>query len=272
MLSFCSCRHSTLCGLLLIILIMVGCSAQPTTTPQAAPTIASIFGTLPTIRPVATLDSNSTNDSIPQPTPNATAIMQATISALGEDKLVVVPVYTDALSSGWSITHSFQTTIDLKSQDYVEQGHFAIKAQPNLTVSTLYFTLDKTTTRYLARNRVQALRFYISGGNDSLEKDALTIAIIGSNTYPYWVENDTSVQIEGRVTDSGPVFSETRLSFLGVNKSIPPKTYVKITVWLNELIYDPIYSYVTGFYFKTEKSATSTFYIDDVSLLLKPNP
>jgi hypothetical protein len=230
-----------------------------------------MFGAQPTVRPVATLASDSADGAIPQPTPNATAIAQATITALGENKLVVVPIYNDTLSAGWSIQHSFQTTIDLRSQEYIDQGRFAIKAQPQLTTGTLYFTLDKSATKILLRNKVQALRFYISGGSDQLDKDAITVAIVGSNTYPYWIENDKSVKIDGRVTDSEPVFSQTRLSFLGINKSIPPKTYIKVTVWLNDLIYDPLYTYVTGFYFKTDKASAPTFYIDEVSLLMQPN-
>jgi hypothetical protein len=264
-------RHASWLGLLLITLLITGCGEQPASPPQAAPTISAMFGAQPTIRPVATRSSGSTDSSIPQPSPNATAIAQATITALGEDKLVVVPIYSDALSVGWSLKNSFQTTIDLRSQDHIDQGRFAIKVQPQLSTGTLYFTLDKTATKYFARNKVQALRFYISGGNEPLDKDAITVAIIGSNAHPYWVENDTSVQIDGRVTDNQPVFSETRLSFLGINKSIPPKTYIKVTVWLNDLIYDPTYSYVTGFYLKTDKTSAPTFYIDDVSLLMQPN-
>jgi hypothetical protein len=258
-------------GLLLIALILIGCGEQSNTPPQVVPTISSMFGTQPTIRPVPTLDSSTDNSTVPQPLPNATAIAQATITALGEDKLLSVPIYSDTLSASWSIKNSFQTTIDLKSQDYINQGHFAIKVQPQMATGTLYFTLDKTVTKYILRNRVQALRFYVSGGKDYLDKDAITVAIIGSNAHPYWIENDTSVKIDGRVTDNQPVFSETRLSFLGIHKSIPPKTYVKVTVWLNDLIYDPIYTYVTGFYVKTDKISAPTFYIDDVSLLMQPN-
>jgi hypothetical protein len=229
-----------------------------------------MFGTQPTIRPVATLASVNDN-TIPQPTANPTTIAQATITALGEDKLIVVPVYNDALSAGWSLTNSVQTTINVKDQEYVDQGRFAIKAQPQLTTSILYFTLDKTVTKYLLRNKVQALRFYLSGGDYALDKDSMTVAVIGSNAYPYWVKNDTSVKIDGRVTNDQPVFSETRLYYLGINKSIPPKTYVKVTLWLNDRIYDPPYTYVTGFYIKTDKTAAPTFFIDNVSLLLQPN-
>jgi hypothetical protein len=255
---------------LLLAISLAGCSEQPIKPPQAAPTISSMFGSQPTIKPQPTR-SGTENSSLPPSSANQTAIAQATITALGEDNLVAVPIYDDALSANWSIENSFQTTVDLKNQEYIGQGRFSIKAQPQLTTGVLYFTLGKTTTKYFLRNKVQALRFYISGGEEPIDKNAITVAIIGSNDHPYWVKDDTSVKIEGRVTDSQPVFSETRLSFLGINKAIPPKTYIKVTVWLNELIYDPLYTYVTGFYFKTDKASAPTFYIDNVSLLMQPN-
>jgi hypothetical protein len=263
-------RRASSMGLLLVALL-VSCGEQSEVPPQAPPTISSMFGMQPTIRPVATFTDASNDSSFPQPTANPTDVAQATITALGENKLVVVPVYDDALSADWSLTNSFQTTIDLQDRSYVALGHFAIKAQPKLTTGTVYFTLDKTAAKGIFRRKVQALRFYISGGENSIDKNAMTVAIVGSNVYPYWVKNDTSVKIYGRVTDGQPVFSETRLSFLGINKSVPPKTYVKVTVWLNDLIYDPLYTYVTGFYFKTDKTSMPTFYIDDVSLLMQPD-
>jgi len=263
-------RRAASVGLLLVALL-VSCGMQPQVPPHATPTMSSMFGTQPTIRPVATFTDASNDSSFPQPTANPTNVAQATITALGENKLVVVPVYDDALSVGWSLTNSFQTIINLEDRSHVASGHFAIKAQPKFNTGTVYFTLDKTVVKGISRHKVQALRFYISGGDNPIDKDAMTVAIVGSNVYPYWVKDDTSVKIYGRVTDGQPVFSETRLSFLGINKSVPPKTYVKVTVWLNDLIYDPLYTYVTGFYFKTDKISVPTFYIDDVSLLMQPD-
>jgi hypothetical protein len=161
--------------------------------------------------------------------------------------------------------------IDTSNQDFVNQGRFSLKAQPQFTLGILYFTLDKTTKRFFPRSKVQALQFYLSGGNYSIANDSMTVSVIGSNAHPYWVKNDTSVTIDGRVTNTQPVFSETRLYFLDINQTIPPKTYVKVTLWLDERIYDPNYTYVTGFYIKTDKISTPTFYIDNVSLLMQPN-
>ena len=254
--------------LLLSIFMMGSCGNQAESPPYAAPTISSIFEIQPTIKPIPTTEPEFGNANS-LPTTNPTTIAQATITALGENKLMAVPIYNDTLSDGWSLKNSSQVVIDVRNQDFIHQGRFALKAQPQINLGVLYFTLDETTKRYFSRSKVQALQFYLSGGDNSLDSDSMTVTIVGSNAHPYWVKNDTSVTVEGRVTDNHPLFSETRLYFLGINKSIPPKTYVKITVWLNDLIYDPAYTYVTGFYFKTEKTV-SKFYIDDVKLLMQP--
>jgi len=255
---------------LLLLAVLASCGDQSQAPPYVAPTIASMFGTVPAIGSVFPLAPTADN-AIPPPTANPTTIAQATITALGENKLIVVPVYNDVLSGSWSIKNSVQTIIDVQNQEYVDQGRFAIKAQPQSTSSILYFTLDKTIKKYLLRNKVQALRFYLSGGNYALSKESMVVAVIGSNIHPYWVKNDTSVRIEGRITNKQPVFSETRLFYLGINRAIPPKTYVKVILWLNDRIYDPPYTYVTGFYIKTDKVSAPTFYIDNVSLLIQPN-
>jgi hypothetical protein len=75
------------------------------------------------------------------------------------------------------------------------------------------------------------------------------VTVLGSNSYTYWVEDDISVK-----SIYEPVFSETRLYYLGVNRTIPPNTWVKVELWLDERIYDPDYRYVTGFYIKNEAS------------------
>lgn len=255
--------------LLLSIFMMGSCGNQTETPLHTAPTVSSLFELQPTIKPVATLDPNSEN-TISLPTTNPTIIAQATITALSENKLMAIPIYNDTLSDGWSLKNSSQIVIDVSNRDFVNQGRFSLKAQPQITPNVLYFTLDETTKRYFSRSKVQALQFYLSGGDNSLDKDSMTVTIVGSNAHPYWVKNDTSVKIDGRVTDNHPLFSETRLYFLGINKSIPPKTYIKITLWLNDLIYDPVYTYVTGFYFKTDKSVVPEFYIDDVKMLMLP--
>ncbi len=254
---------------------MVGCGQRPAVssdqlTPQAAPTLSSVFVKPPSPAPRPTREAVATI-AIPIPTTDATVVTQATNSAIAETELQVVPVYADALTAGWSVKQSFQMGVNVKDDEYIYKGDYALKAQPLVTTGVLYFTLDKTAKQTFLREQVQGLRFYLSGGDDLVDNEAITVAVIGSNAQPYWVNGDTSVKVEGRVTEEQPLFSETRLSFLGINTSIPPKTYAEVTVWLDDLIYDPPYTYVTGFYLKTDKEITPIFYVDQVSLLLLPD-
>lgn len=267
-------RRIVILFLLLLSLSIVACGQQrlgvsvDLSATQSAPTISSLFGEQ-IIQP--TRVATDVSSPIPITTPNPTVIAQATITAMDEKHLVVVPIYNDSLSSEWSIDNSFQSDIDIKNRAYVGNGKYSIKVKPMYTTGTLYFTLNKTVKTVFLRSRVQAVRFYLSGGPKTIDNDAIGVAVVGSNVKSYWVSGDISVQFDGRVTDGEPIFSETRLMYLGINKSIPPKTYVEVTVWLDSLLYDPPYKYLTGFYLKTDKQSVPTFYVDQVSLLLLPD-
>jgi hypothetical protein len=105
----------------------------------------------------------------------------------------------------------------------------------------------------------------LSSGADYISNTDLAVTVLGSNEYPYWVDGDNSVQNE-----ISPVFSETRLSFLDVNRSIPPDTWVQVDVPIHKLIYDPDYTYVVGFYIKNDEGFISEFFIDDIELFALP--
>lgn len=251
------------------MLTIVGCGRSDlvSVTPRPSPTLSALFNVA---TPVPTRGSEDLDEPIPITRPNATVIAQATIAALSDEALESIVVYDDTLQAGWSLEQSFQTDIDIRNRTYIDQGRYAIRAKPLYGTGTLYFTVDRTAKEPLLRSRVQGIRFYLSGGGEPINNDVLTVAVVGSDKYSYWVENDNSVQFEGRVTDDEPIFSETRLVFLGINQAIPPRTYVEVTVWLDSLVYDPTYRYVTGFYLKTDKESVPTFYVDAVSLLLLP--
>lgn len=257
------------CGCLCSMLIIVGCGRPDvvSVTPRPTPTLSSFFNVT---TPIPTHALADLDEPIPIIRPNATVIAQATITALDDRALETVVVYDDVLQPGWSLEQSFQTDIDVRNRTYVKKGRYAIRAKPLYTTGTLYFTVDRTAKEPFLRSRVQGIRFYLSGGGQPINNDVLTVAVVGSNAYPYWVEKDDSVEFEGRVTDNDPIFSETQLVFLGINQSIPSRTYVEVTVWLDSLIYDPTYQYVTGFYLKTDKEFVPTFYVDAVSVLLLP--
>jgi hypothetical protein len=110
---------------------------------------------------------------------------------------------------------------------------------------------------------VLGISFWLNSGADTLNTDALVVTVLGSNDYGYYLPNDKSV-----VTDAKNFFSETRLYYLGINRSIPPNTWVPIVLWLDSLPYDPPYKNVTGIYLKNDASFRQTFYVDQVELLL----
>lgn len=258
--------------MILVALTASGCGAPPGSlppqdTPAPAPTVSSIFSEPPTLPPAPTREPTT---ELILPTSNPTVAAQATVAALDVSQLQEVVIYDDQLSPDWSLDQSFQIGVSAQSRDFAYHGSYSLKAEPVATTGILYFTLKKTAEQTFRRSRVQALRFYLSGGSEPISNDALTVAVIGSNANPYWVKDDTSVKLEGRVTDNQPLFSETRLSFLGINTAIPPKTFAEVTVWLDSLLYDPTYTYVTGFYLKTDKESVPSFYVDQVSLLLAP--
>lgn len=51
---------------------------------------------------------------------------------------------------------------------------------------------------------------------------------------------------------------------------IPADTWVNVVVWLNKLEFDPPYQYVTGFYLKSDVDFRSTYYLDQVALIMAP--
>jgi hypothetical protein len=158
---------------------------------------------------------------------------------------------------------------NLKQTRYVDAGRYAIEASPKVTTGTLFFTVNKGSPAY-RRSDVRGVRIRLSGGDAAIANDALTVAVVGSNAQAYWVQEDNSVKIDGRVTQDLPLFPETRLYYLDINTAIPAKTWVDVVVWLDELQFEPDYTYVTGFYLKTERDVLPVFYVDQVQLLLDP--
>ncbi|MBE0695728.1 MAG: hypothetical protein IH586_02285, partial [Anaerolineaceae bacterium] len=172
-------------------------------------------------------------------------------------------VYDDSLNQNWRILDTAGMGFIEANGPYVFQGEKALEVTPKKDFGSLFFTVKPQNQETFPRQRVLGLSFWINGGENSIEIGDLAVAIVGSNDYSYYLPDDHSAY----VTSDSP-FSETRLYYLGFNRSIPPKTWVKVQVWLADLIYDPNYQYVTGFYIKNDKGFYKTFYVDDVSLTM----
>lgn len=235
-----------------------------TRTVVPPPTVAAIFQPLyPTPLP--------TPDAVPTPILLARTPDTVTQSRpRGMEDLIEVPLYSDQLAPGWTVQHSSNIVCDTEQQVNSYEGRRAIVCMPDGEDAKLFFTLDATTRTIIRRDRVVAISFFLSGGQDPIETDQLGVSMQGSNVYPYWVADDTSVRIKGRDTTRAdtPLFTETALSFLGVNRTIQPDEWAQAILWLDNQIYDPDYAYLTGFYLKTDQDLTQRFYIDQVNLLV----
>lgn len=260
---------------LLTALLMAGCTDRASTdTPaselsQPTPTVSAVFSPAPPIVVV----------QVPTPARNTAEASAARLDDTyarrdGQSRDVQVAevlVYDDALDDNWTLENSSMMSYNLQNMRYIDRGRYAIEAAPTTGIGMLYFTLRQDSRQVFRRDQVLGLRFRLTGGADFIENDALAVTVVGSNRQPYWVAGDNSVNLEGRVTDDEPVFSETRLYYLDINQPIPPDTWVDVVLWLDERIYDPDYTYVTGFYLKTEKDLLDRFYVDQVNLLLDPS-
>jgi hypothetical protein len=255
--------------LLGLTLIVSGCSsftgmAETNAEATISPTISPLFQASTGVTPLP---------FEPKPTPEAMPARAGVRLQEGgsERRLVEVPIYDEQLLPNWTLASSQAMNVDDQYVGFAENGSVSILAMPMQGASLLRFSVTPETSILYERDKIMAVSFQLSGGTSSVAPEDLAVAVLGSNDHPYWVAGDTSAQANGRVTNNeSPLFSETRLYYLGFNRTIPATTWVEVVVWLEDLIYDPDYDYVTGFYIKNDESYQQPFYIDRVSLLVSP--
>lgn len=254
---------------LLLCLALAACGAPESATtttrvPQPTPTIASVFGDPATHTPT-TLASTATPARTSTPAPRAipTRVVDGTIE--------VVSIYDEKLNPNWTLENTSGVKYELASTN-AQRGKLSLQARPAKGLAKLYFSVREQSRDTYERKRVLGLRFWLSGGENPIATTDLGVAIIGSNAYPYWAADDTSVKINATVTADAPLFSETRLYDLYINRDLPPNSWVEVVVWLDSLQFDPEYAYVTGFYIKNDELFLDPYYLDHVDLLLEPKP
>lgn len=174
-----------------------------------------------------------------------------------------VSLYKDQLDLNWSLSQSAGLTYDAQSTANVYTGTVSISVVPEQDFGILFFTVNENTAQPYLRNEVLGVRFRLNSGNDYLALEDMAVSILGSNVVPYWSQEDKSVES----TVGEYPFSETKLYFLGFNDSIPPNTWVDVEVWLDNLVFDPDYVYLTGFYIKHSEGYRTNYFIDDVALI-----
>lgn len=265
--------YSNSVGLIILLAVIVlGCNIStpkgestpisPTTNPIFA-TASPTMEATPTMTPTATISSSvaPTLSAEPTLTPTLATVVTPTV----QPTPTVVPsitLYDEALHPDWEVVQS-SMRYDLQSQLAAYKGVYSLSAQPTTDLRQLFFTVKETAQRPYLRRNIIGITFWLYSGDDYLSKNDLTMTILGSNQYPYWRPDDQSV-----TNLYTPIFSETRLEFLGVTNSIPPNTWIYITNWIDDRVFDPKYEYVVGFYLKNETGFLRTVLIDDVNIVL----
>lgn len=201
-------------------------------------------------------------------TPTAAPTKQAT-------EYVEVAVYGDKVDPNWTLEHSSNVAIDpfdtshwfsmLDDRLKLDSGAVSLAVTPLADFGTLFFTVGRDAGVTYDRQKVLGVSLWINSGSTILDTNDLVVAVVGSNDLSYWSADDYSV-----FPNSDNAFSETRLFYLGLNRAIPPDTWAQVIVWLDEREFDPLYSYVTGFYIKNDAGFNTTYYVDNISLLMLP--
>jgi hypothetical protein len=210
------------------------------------PTVASFFSQHETITPL--------------PLSPETYILA---TAITQTQIVSATVFDDHLNPNWSLQTAPGMQVDQANTTHAHSGNTSIAMTPYKDFSMLFFTVNHDTTVEYQRNQVIGISFWLNSGNSDVNSSDLAVAVMGSNTTPYWLANDNSATIDKKIN-----FSETRLYYLGLNRSIPAETWVHLIVYLDNLIYDPAYKYLTGFYFKNDAGFFQTVYLDDIDVLM----
>ncbi|MCB9135439.1 MAG: hypothetical protein H6636_08430 [Anaerolineales bacterium] len=243
----------------LIVGMLASCSFLPnetlgeTSQPLPTPTLHPFF-------------IDPTNNATPQLTQEEYTTFAPThppeANIISLPQVITTTIYDDELNKNWLYLNDPDVTANFASKTTVHDGQFALSLSPKKDFKTMYFVVREDTNEIFTQDQVISLNFWLNSGNDILDINDLAVTIVGSNEYPYWVEGDNSVYIEGQFP-----FSETRLVFLGLNHAIPPNTWVEIEVVINSLIYDPAYKYITGFYIKNDQGFYNTFYVDNIRMV-----
>jgi len=267
-----------LLGVLLSLTLAACSGGRATSTPQVAhfptPTFHGLFAekvdpgsteTDPQLTTTPTVASffQEHQTATPQPTKTATPTSPPSIQEFPLTGTYSQTLYADSFNPNWKLERDNRVAVNIRSRDVPRQGQYSISITPKERLRPVYIIVTQDSTEVYLRDQVLGFRFWINSGNDYLEPEDLSVTILGSNEYPYYVAGDNSV-----TSSYDPVFSETRLYFLGFSRSVPPYTWAEVIVWLDDLIYDPIYEYVVGLYLKNGENFIQSYYLDDIQVIL----
>ena len=254
----------------LLLLFISGCAnlnTEEDTNKTAMPTPT----THPFFSPKTKTPPPPTKTPLP-PTPPGIDTAIPPTPTLDLTGIEVITIYDDALDQDWAVAPSSGVVYQLQDERNAYTGRNSISFSPAKEGDSLLFRVRPDAARQFPRPDVLAISFWLYAEEDYIRFDDLNVTVLGSNDFPYWVRNDDSAN-----TDI-PTFSQTRRYGLGLNTPIPPKTWINILVFLDQLVYDPNfdeqpvedpeYEYLTGFSIDYVTGFWNTVYIDDVAVFL----
>jgi hypothetical protein len=248
--------------------ISCGINDEPTpSTSQPTPTIAAFFQEPPTATIYQPQPSPTARPTTVLPPTPMDAVQAAPTALVLGDQYTLLGIYDEQLNSDWTLKNSSNVRIDSGYKGYAYSGVTSLLANPQGAFSKLQFSVGLRAKDSYRRDKVAGISFWVSGKDQAIVSSDLAVTVVGSNDVPYWVTNDSSVTAPGQVPNDAPLFSETRLYFLGINRPIEPNTWAEVVLWLDDRP-DPNYTYVTGMYIKNDEQFQQKFYIDKVSLIL----
>ena len=268
-------RKRTVCSIILCIFLLVACvpaTAEPTTRPVGpTPTTHPLFEPRTLVPAFPTVDSELLT---PSPTSESTGPIVETVIPLSS-LVLTTTIFDEKLNSNWAVETSPDLTLNTDSPLAVHVGSSALTITGKPGNSLLFRVRTESHKRY-EREKALAVSFWLYGGENGLPLDDLVVQAFGSDTVYYWVRNDKSA-----ITDLN-TYSGTMLYGLGLNRDIPPDTWGKIEILLDELVYDPNfddelvelpeYTYFTGFSINFEEGFEGTIAVDEVNLLMWTDP
>ncbi|MFV9503989.1 MAG: hypothetical protein AB4911_05415 [Oscillochloridaceae bacterium umkhey_bin13] len=256
-----------------MLLVLTGCSQMGSTvsvTPRPTATIAPLFGGGQSEIPVVELPT-----PLPR-TPVAPPASGGVVTAGGsnaprdprERMVEALTIFDERLDPAWTDRHSFNQMLNLQSRATASSGFTSLEAVPRGLFAGVFLTVDEEAGRLFPRTDVMGIRFNVSGGVNPLAPNDLIVKAVGSNRYPYFVENDASVPRPAWMAPDAPIFDEVGLGRLGLQRALQPGEWAEVTLWLDD--YDQVdYRFLTGLIVMNDVPYPFPFYLDNIRLLIR---
>lgn len=257
------------CALMLTLASCTELATEPP-IPMPTPTTHSLFIKADTYQPIpANIEQNDPVEDekpvIPNPTTLASPTVKPSITpaATATPRIVQreIILYDEEVKENWGLSTKGMTYL-VNSPDFAFSGNGAIAFTPSKPEGMLYFALQSNTDEVYRREDVIGFSFHLHSGRNGLELDDMAFSAIGSNEVTYFIEGDNSAVEK-------TAYQNTYLRWLGFNEAIPRNTWIEVDIILNKMQFDPIYEYVTGFYITNRIFDGSTYYLDDISIIVQ---